>query len=95
MCLQSAQRDASLCAVVAVRSIRRRRWSAPGATLVFVAFIVTFSMLASNMFELGENMRFRLETDPLVFAATAAMLARAWTLVQQKAPAARERAGHD
>ena len=82
-------------AVVAVRSIRRRRWSAPGATLVFVAFIVTFSMLASNMFELGENMRFRLETDPLVFAATAAMLARAWTLVQQKAPAARERAGHD
>ena len=66
-------------AVVAVRSIRRRRWSVPGATLVFLAFIVTFSMFASNMFELGENMRFRLETDPLVFAATAALLARAWT----------------
>ena len=55
--------------VVSVRSIRRRRWSAPGATLVFLAFVVTFSMFASNMFELGENMRFRLETDPLVFAA--------------------------
>jgi len=66
-------------AFVAARSIRRRRWSAPGATLVFLAFIVTFSMFASNMFELGENMRFRLETDPLVFVAMAALLAQAWT----------------
>lgn len=69
-------------AVVAVRSIRRRRWSVPGATLVFVAFVVGFSMLSSNMFELGENMRFRLETDPLVFAATAALLARGWAVVR-------------
>ena len=30
---------------------------------------------ASNMFELGEKMRFRLETDPLVLAATAALAA--------------------
>jgi hypothetical protein len=68
--------------VVAVRSLRRRRWSVPGATLVFVAFVVGFSMFSSNMFELGENMRFRLETDPLVFAATAALLARGWTIVR-------------
>jgi hypothetical protein len=79
-------------AVVAVRSIRRRRWSVPGATLVFLAFVVTFSMFSSNMFELGENMRFRLETDPLVFAAMAALLARAWTFVRggRLLPAGRE-----
>ncbi len=64
-------------AFVAVRSIRRRRWTVPGATSVFLAFVVTFSVLASNMFELGEKMRFRLETDPLVLAATAALAARA------------------
>jgi hypothetical protein len=78
-------------AVVAVRSIRRRRWSTPGATLVFLAFIVAFSMLSSNMFELGENMRFRLETDPLVLVATSAMLARAWSLVRGIRPRSPER----
>jgi hypothetical protein len=37
-------------------------------------------------------MRFRLETDPLVFAAMAALLARAWTFVRggRLLPAGRE-----
>ena len=43
---------------------------------MFLSFIVAYAILSSSMFELGENMRFRLETDPLVLAAVTAIAAR-------------------
>lgn len=69
-------------AAVAVRSIRRRRWSAPGASMVFLGCIVAYAVLSSNLFELGENMRFRLECDPLVYIGTAAVAAAIVTRVR-------------
>jgi hypothetical protein len=70
-------------AVVAVRSLRARRLTAEGATFLFLVFIVGFAVLSSNLFELGENMRFRLETDPLVLVAVTVLAARAWARVQR------------
>ena len=71
-------------AVIAIRSVRRRRWSVAGATFVFLAVVVCYATFSSNMFELGENMRFRLETDPLVIAGATALLARVVAVVRTR-----------
>ena len=71
------------------------RWFVPlmlGLMIVGLLWVVTFSVFSSNMFELGENMRFRLETDPLVLAATAALVTRAW-VVLRAVRSARRRTG--
>lgn len=63
-------------AVMGVQSLRRarRRLAAARATFLFVAGTVAYSVVASNVVELGENNRFRFETDPLVCAAVAALI---------------------
>jgi hypothetical protein len=70
-------------AFVLARSLRTRRSTPTGATFVFLAFIAGFSVFSSNLFELGENMRFRLETDPLVLVGATALIANAWARVQR------------
>jgi hypothetical protein len=52
----------------------------PGArrTLVFACATVGFAFLSETLVELGENNRFRFETDPLVWVSAAAIVAIWW-----------------
>jgi hypothetical protein len=55
------------------RAARRRSWGT-SAPLIFIAGTVVYLLAASNFLELGDNMRFRFETDPLVVCAVAAVV---------------------
>ena len=50
----------------------------PTAGLVYIASAVVYATFVSNMFELGENMRFRFETDPVIVAVAAALIGWVW-----------------
>lgn len=55
------------------RPLNRASWR---AALALAGLFVLYGLTASNLLELGENMRFRFETDPLVVAAATALLYR-------------------
>jgi hypothetical protein len=47
-------------------------------TLAFACATVGFAFLSETLVELGENNRFRFETDPLVWVTAAALVAIWW-----------------
>ncbi|QRN92795.1 hypothetical protein JRI60_26660 [Archangium violaceum] len=62
--------------VLAWKELRRsRRFSAEGATWMFLAFNILFVALTSNLFEYLENNRFRYPLDPLILALGVAAVA--------------------
>ena len=67
-------------AALALRALRRRgpplgpaQW-----TFLLLAFTVVYSTIAFNVLELGDNNRYRFETDPLVCVGAAALVAYAF-----------------
>ena len=68
-------------ALLALRALRRRgppltsaQWS-----FLFVAIITTYATIVDNVLDLGDNNRFRFETDPLVSVAIVALITYAVT----------------
>jgi hypothetical protein len=83
--LQSICVGAVLCyllLVAALVSLRRQGvWNdRPHSKLIMIVSAVTigYAFLLSNLLEVGENMRFRLETQPLVFVVLAIFLQQLW-----------------
>ncbi len=78
------------CGVILVIGALKRRslhMSSARLAVAYVAITVAYGVFASNMFELGENMRFRFETDPVVAIASLAVLcaiARRFRQVRRK-----------
>lgn len=68
--------------LAALLSLRRQTmWSnSPHRKLIIMVMSVTigYVFLVSNLLEVGENMRFRLETQPLVFVVLAIFLQQLW-----------------
>jgi hypothetical protein len=63
--------------VVARRRLRVPDGFADGVTILFVWYALVSMVVVNIAFELGENNRFRMETEPLAFVA-ASVLATAW-----------------
>jgi hypothetical protein len=62
---------------------------------MYIVFTVVYVSIVGNLFELGENNRFRYMIDPLIAVAAAATLSAAWAssrvchaLGQRRAPGA-------
>jgi hypothetical protein len=68
---------AALWALVRRKHIDRAR----AATIAFLGLTVLYVTVASNAFELGENNRFRFETDAVAWVLFVALLARAIGLI--------------
>ena len=73
---------------------RRRSWEGPPLVLVgFLWSTLAYVMVVSNALEVGENNRFRLYTEPLLFLLLAALVV-AWWQSPSPPPARRDRSQH-
>ncbi len=84
----------SLALGCALLRLARTPWRQTGAlpeqlTLLFVSFQIVFVALVGNALELGENNRFRMMTDPLLFVlitvALTRLLKRGWSRLGRRA----------
>ncbi|MEM8933998.1 MAG: hypothetical protein AAGE94_22595, partial [Acidobacteriota bacterium] len=66
-----------LAAIGRTRRVAAGTWRRGDAFLLFAATTIAYVGLVGNTFELGENHRFRVVTDPLLFVATLAVV-RSW-----------------
>ena len=76
------------------RALRRRRWGGEARyarALVFIAGTVGYMLVTSNFVELGDNMRFRFESDPLVLSALVAVVTHWWRARRSRDVAGRAR----
>jgi hypothetical protein len=73
----------------AVAVWRRRTPKQPRATVIFLGAMVAAGLLA-NFADLGENMRFRFETDGLVVVITAAVVGSGIRLLRKRREPARD-----
>jgi len=66
--------------VLLVGMLRRKPSPDPSrrATLIYLSLVTIYGVTVSNLFELGENQRFRFETDPIVCVAATALATGAW-----------------
>ncbi|HSH61260.1 MAG TPA: glycosyltransferase family 39 protein [Acidimicrobiales bacterium] len=58
------------------RARRRERYGGPVLTIAFLWLTTLYVFVVSNAFEVGENNRFRLYSDPLVIALLATLVVR-------------------
>jgi hypothetical protein len=57
---------------------QRRRPAGRRAVVLFAAALVSYSVITSNVVDLGDNNRFRFETDPVVYVVAVALIATWW-----------------
>ena len=78
-------------AAVVIRAVRRRgqRRETSDAVLVLIAATTIYSVGTSNLLEVGDNMRFRFGTDPMVCAMSVALGCLAWSWWQARSSGVR------
>jgi hypothetical protein len=85
--LQYIAVTAAGCAL-AVCALTRRRLTAAQQTRVFIGTTVAYALVVGDLFEYGDNNRFRFETDPLVCVAFVALVVTAITARSRRGRAA-------
>ena len=73
------------CAGAAARISRfARKGDSSGVAFIFMTFTVIYVAVLGNAFEYGENNRFRVETDPLIFLLGAIIARDAYSYAMQR-----------
>ena len=73
------------CVGAVVRISRfTRKGDTSGLAFIFMTFTVVYIAVLGNALEYGENNRFRVETDPLIFLLGVIIVRDAWSYIQQK-----------